>query len=183
MESWTIKQQIFDAFELRWWRRFLKVPWTARGTNESILKENNPEYPWKDLYWSWSSNILAIWCKSITHWKRLWCGERLRARKETGERLSSFTFIKRLFSSSPFAIKVVLSGYLRLLIFLLAISISACTSSSLAFCMVYTSYKLNNQGDSIQPWRAPFPIWNQSVVPCPVLTALLDLQTDFSGGW
>ena len=35
---------------------------------------------------------------------------------------------------------------------------------------MYSSYKLNKQGDNIQPWRTPFPIWNQSVVPCPVLT-------------
>ena len=35
---------------------------------------------------------------------------------------------------------------------------------------MYSSYKLNKQGDKIQPWRTPFPIWNQSVVPCPVLT-------------
>ena len=36
--------------------------------------------------------------------------------------------------------------------------------------MIYSEYKLNKQGDNIQPWRTPFPIWNQSVVPCPVLT-------------
>ena len=35
---------------------------------------------------------------------------------------------------------------------------------------MYSAYKLNKQGDNIQPWHAPFPIWNQSVVPCPVLT-------------
>ena len=60
--------------------------------------------------------------------------------------------------------------YLRLLIFLLAILIPACDLSSLAFHMIYSAYKLNKQGDNIQPWRIPFPIWNQSVVPCPVLT-------------
>ena len=38
------------------------------------------------------------------------------------------------------------------------------------FLMMYSAYKLNKQGDNIQPWRTPFPIWNQSVVPCPVLT-------------
>ena len=37
--------------------------------------------------------------------------------------------------------------------------------------MMYSEYKLNKQGDNIQPWCTPFPIWNQSVVPCPVLTA------------
>ena len=86
--------------------------------------------------------------------------------------LSSFTFIKRLFSSSFLsAVRVVLSAYLRLLIFLLAVLIPACASSSQACSMMYSAYKLSKQGDNIQPWRTPFPIWNQSVVPCPVLTA------------
>ena len=62
------------------------------------------------------------------------------------------------------------SAYLRLLIFLLAILIPACVSSSPAFLMMSSAYKLNKQGDNIQPWPTPFPIWNQSVVPCPVLT-------------
>ena len=47
---------------------------------------------------------------------------------------------------------------------------SSCASSSPAFLMMYSAYKLNKQCDSIQPWHTPFPIWNQSVVPCPVLT-------------
>ena len=68
------------------------------------------------------------------------------------------------------AIRVVSSAYLRLLIFLLAILIPACALSSPAFLMMYSAYKLNKQGDSIQPWYTPFPIWNQSAVPCPVLT-------------
>ena len=86
--------------------------------------------------------------------------------------LSSFTFIKRLFSSSSLsAIRVVSSAYLRWLIFLLAILIPACASSSPAFLMMYSAYKLNKQGDNIQPWRTPFLIRNQSVVPCPILTA------------
>ena len=85
--------------------------------------------------------------------------------------LSSFTFIKRLLSSSLLStIRVVSSAYLRLLIFLLAILIPACASSSPAFLKIYSAYKLNKQGDDIQPWRTPFPIWNQSIVPCLVLT-------------
>ena len=46
-ESWTIEKaehQRFDAFELQCWRRLLRVPWTARRLNQSILKEINPEY-------------------------------------------------------------------------------------------------------------------------------------------
>ena len=85
--------------------------------------------------------------------------------------LSSFTFIKRLFSSSSLsAIRVVSSAYLRVLIFLPEILIPACTSCSPAFHMMYTAYKLNRQGDNIQPWCTPFPIWNQPVIPCSVLT-------------
>ena len=85
--------------------------------------------------------------------------------------LSSFTFIKGLFSfSSLSAIRVVSSVYLRLFIFLTAILIPAYASSSPAFLMMYSVYKFNKQGDNIQSWHTPFPIWNQSVVPCPVLT-------------
>ena len=85
--------------------------------------------------------------------------------------LSSFTFIKGFLSSySLSAIRVVSSAYLRLLIFLPAILIPAFPSSSPEFLMMYSAYKLNKQGDNIQPWCTPFPIWNQSVVPRPVLT-------------
>ena len=70
----------------------------------------------------------------------------------------------KLFSSSSFsAIRVVSFEYLRLLIFLLAILIPAYASSSLAFCMMYSAYKLNKQGDNIQPWPTPFPVWSQSI--------------------
>ena len=78
-----------------------------------------------------------------------------------------FHFHQRLFSSSSLsAISVVSSAYLRLLIFLPAILTPACASSSPAFLMMYSAYKLNKQGDNIQPWHIPFPIWNQSVVLC-----------------
>jgi len=62
------------------------------------------------------------------------------------------TFIKKLFSSSSLsAIRVVSSVYVRLLIFLPAIMIPVCASSNLAFHMKYSAYKLNKQGDNIQP--------------------------------
>ena len=85
--------------------------------------------------------------------------------------LSSFTFIKRLFPfSSLSAIRVVSFAYLRLSIFLLAVLTPACASFSLAFHTMYSAYKLNKQDDNIQTWRTPFPIWNPSLFPCPVLT-------------
>ena len=51
-ESWTIKKaehQRIDAFELWCWRRLLRVPWTAKSSNQSILKEISPEYSWERL--------------------------------------------------------------------------------------------------------------------------------------
>ena len=86
--------------------------------------------------------------------------------------LWSFT-LKRLFSSySLSAIRMVSSGYLDCWYFSRSHD-SNCTSSSPAFLMMYSAEKLNKQGDNIQPWHTPFPIWNQSIVPCPVLTCFL----------
>ena len=82
----------------------------------------------------------------------------------------TFHFYQLFSSSSLSAIKVVSFAYLRLLIFLPAILIPAYASPSLTFHMMYSAYKLNNQGDKIKPWCTPVPIWNQSVVSCPVLT-------------
>ena len=68
--------------------------------------------------------------------------------------LSSFTLIKRLFSSFLLsAVRVLLSAYLRLLIFLLAVLIPACASSSPTFHMIYSAFKLNRQGDNTEPSR------------------------------
>ena len=80
-ESWTIKKAEcwrIDAFELWCWTRLLRVPWTARRSNQSILKEISPNIHWKDWCWSWNSNSLAIWCEELTHWKRPWFWERLK---------------------------------------------------------------------------------------------------------
>ena len=88
-ESWTIKKVecwIIDAFELWCWRRLLRVPWTARRSNQSILKEISPEYLLEGLSWSWNSNTLATWCEELIHWKRPWCWERLRAGREGDNR-------------------------------------------------------------------------------------------------
>ena len=86
-ESWTIKKaecRRIDAFELWCWRRHLRIPWAARRSNQSILKEISIH--WKDWCWSWNSNTLATWCEELTHWKRPWCWERLRARGEGNNR-------------------------------------------------------------------------------------------------
>ena len=86
-ESWTIKKAEcwrIDVFELWCWTRLLRVLWTARRSNQSVLKEISPDYSLEGL--SWSSNTLATWCKELIHWKRPWCWERLRAGGEGGDR-------------------------------------------------------------------------------------------------
>ena len=75
-----------DAFELWCWKRLLRVPWTARRSNQSILKEISMNMNWKGWYWSWNSNTLATWCEELTHWKRPWCWERLKAGGEGDNR-------------------------------------------------------------------------------------------------
>ena len=70
-----------DSFELWCWRRLLRVLWTARRSNQSILKEISPECSLEQC-WSWNSNALATWCKELTHWKKPWCWDRLKAGEE-----------------------------------------------------------------------------------------------------
>ena len=89
-ESWTIKKaeyQRMNAFGLWCWRRLLRVPWTSRRSNQSILKEISPEYPLEGrmlkLMW-WTD--LSTWCEELTHLKRPWCWERLRAGGEGDNR-------------------------------------------------------------------------------------------------
>ena len=86
-ESWTIKKAECwktDAFELWCWRRLLRVPWTTRRSNQSILMEISPEYSLEGLTLKLKLQYLASWCKELTHLKRLWCWERLRAGGEKG---------------------------------------------------------------------------------------------------
>ena len=82
-ESWAPKNWCFWTVVLE---RLLSIPWTARKSNQSILKEISPEYSLEGWCWSWNSNTLATWCEELTHWKRPWCWERLRG-------IHSFSFI------------------------------------------------------------------------------------------
>ena len=88
-ESWAIKKAEcwrIDAFELWCWRRFLRVPWTAGRSNQSILKEISPEYSLEGLMLKLKLQYLATWCEELNHLRRPWCWERLRARGEGDDR-------------------------------------------------------------------------------------------------
>ena len=86
-ESWTINKaehRRIDAFELWCWRRLLRVPWIARRSVHPM--EICPGCSLEGLIWSWNSNTLATWCEELTHLKRPWCWERLRAGGEGDDR-------------------------------------------------------------------------------------------------
>ena len=81
-EHWTVKKAEcwrIDAFKLWCWRRLLRVPWTARRSKQSILKEISPGCSLEGLMLKLKFHTLATWCKGLTHLKRSWCCERLRA--------------------------------------------------------------------------------------------------------
>ena len=72
-ESWTVKKaecRRIDAFELRCWRRLLRVPWTARRSNQSILKEISPGCSLEGLMLRVKLRYLATSCKELTDWKK-----------------------------------------------------------------------------------------------------------------
>ena len=88
-ESWTIKKAKhwkIDAFELWCWRRLLRVSWIARISNQSILKEISPEYSLEGLMLKVKLRYFGHWCEELTHWKRPWCRERLKAGGEGDDR-------------------------------------------------------------------------------------------------
>ena len=96
-ENWTLKKAEhwrIIAFELWCWRRLLRVPWTARRSNQSIQRKSTLNIHWRDWYWGWrdwldwywSSNTLATWCEELTHLKRPWCLERLKTGGEGDDR-------------------------------------------------------------------------------------------------
>ena len=81
-ESWTIRKtecQRIDAFELWCWRRLLRVPWTARRSNQSILKEISPECSSK-------AEALVLWPPDVKNWLTGWCWERLKVEGEGDDR-------------------------------------------------------------------------------------------------
>ena len=88
-ESWTVKKAEcwkIDAFELWCWRRLLRVPWTARRSNQSIVKKISSGCSLEGLTVKLKLNTLATSCEELTHWKRPWCWEGLGAGEEGDDR-------------------------------------------------------------------------------------------------
>ena len=88
-ESWTVKKtehRKIDAFEVWFWRRLMRVPWTARRSNQSILKETSPGYSLEGRILRPKLQYFGVSCEELTHWKRPWCWERLGAGGEGDDR-------------------------------------------------------------------------------------------------
>ena len=89
-ESWTIKKadsQTIDAFELWYWRRLLRVPWTGRRSTQSILKEINPEYSLEGLMLKLKLQYFGHLMRRVNSLaKTLICWETLRAGGEVDDR-------------------------------------------------------------------------------------------------
>ena len=88
-ESWTVKNAEcwrIDAFEPWCWRRVLRVHWTAKMSNQSILKEISPGCSLEGLMLKLKLHPLGTWCEELTHLKRLWCWEGMAAGVEGGDR-------------------------------------------------------------------------------------------------
>ena len=93
-ERWTIKKAVcrrIDVFKLWCWRKLLRIPWTARRSNQSILKEISPEYSLEGLMLKLKLQYFGHLMqrtggKGPINWKRPWCWERLKAKGEEGRR-------------------------------------------------------------------------------------------------
>ena len=88
-ESWTVKKaehQRIDAFELWCWRRLLRVPWTARRSNQSILKEINPVISLEGMTLKLKLQYFGHLMQKVDSFKRLWCWEGLAAGAEGDDR-------------------------------------------------------------------------------------------------
>ena len=85
-QSWTIKKaecRRLDAFELWCWRRLLRVPWTARRSNQSILKEISPEYSLEGL--KLKLQDFGHLMQKLTHWKKTLMLGKIEGRRRRGQ--------------------------------------------------------------------------------------------------
>ena len=103
-ESWTIKKAEhwrIGAFELWYWRRLLRVPWTARRSNQSILRKSVLNIHWEDWCWSWNSQYFDhLMRRADSFEKTLMLGKIEGMRRRGGQRMSWLDGITNLMDMS-----------------------------------------------------------------------------------
>ena len=89
-ESWTIKKAEcwkIDAFELWCWRRLLRVPWTAKRSNQSILKRSVLGVHWKDWCWTWNSKYFGYLTQRTDSFEKILMLGKIQGRRRGHQRM------------------------------------------------------------------------------------------------
>ena len=166
-ESWVQKNWCFWTVA---WRRLLRVPWTARRSKQSILKEISPEYSLEELMLKLKLQYFGHLMQRTDSFEKTLMLEKIEDRRRRAWQDEIIGSHHRLDGHEVEHTPGVGEGQGSLA----CCSLWGCKESDTTEWLKNNknnpAYKLNKQGDNIQPWHTPFPIWNQSIIPCLVLT-------------